>query len=111
MEIKQGATVPLLFPAEDSSGVPYDLTTLTEVCFLLVGAGSRVEKHAGDSGFAIVDYDGHTNNALSITLSPAETAPLRPGKIYRYWAWGRGVDGDDVIADGDAEVIHTERCL
>ncbi len=110
IEIKQGATTRLIFPAVDADGIPCDLTTLDDVCFLLTGRQRRIEKHDGDEGFEIGDYDGYTNNALYITLSPAETVTLSYGKIYNYWAWANGSDGTDLIAHGDATVIKTERC-
>ena len=108
MEITKKATARLLFPAKDGDDNPVDLTTLAEVCFLLVGAGGRIEKKSGDSGWEIVSVDG-VNDALSITLTPAET-DLRPGRLYKYWAWGKGVDGDDVIATGEATVVFAEKC-
>lgn len=108
MVINQGATVIADFPATDADGNPLDLTTLTDVCFLLSGAGRKIEKHNGDTGFEFTDNVGSNDN-LRITLSTAETI-LPDGRLYKFWAWGTGVDGRDVLAYGEAEVIKTERC-
>lgn len=109
MIIKQGATTPLLYPCTDSAGLNLDLTTLTRVCFRLSGP-AVITKEPGDPGHEIVNYSGGVNNALLITLSPPETQTLRPGRLYKYWVWGDGVDGEDILAFGEATVIYTEKC-
>ena len=109
MEITQGATVLLTFPCT-RDGVDLDLTTLTDVCFVLSGAGHKITKKSGDAGWAIVSYGSGTDNALSITLAPAETSPLQRGRLYQYWVWGSGADGDDVMVNGWATVNYAEKC-
>ena len=110
MQITQGATALFLFPVQDAAGVDVDLTTLTNLCFLLSGANQTIQKQTGSTGFLITDYAGGTNNALQITLSPDETSPLTAGRLYRYWLWGEGADGTDALDSGEATVTYAEQC-
>lgn len=109
MIIKRGATTPLLFPVVDKDDIPIDLREV-DLCFILKGGGTTIQKSPGDDGCTITGYSGAEHNALSVILSSTETKALKTGSIYTYWLWLDGADGKTPIASGNATVTNTEMC-
>ncbi len=110
MKLVQGAHDVLDFPVVDDNEDPMNLTTdFTDMCVVIAGAGRKLTYKPGDSGFEIVD-SAATDDAMRVTVTPADKVGMRPGKLYTFEAWATGADGKKRIVSGDCTVIMTEGC-
>ena len=110
MDIRQGQTEVLVFPVKDSVGVPVNITTsFADGCFTVYGGYGQITVEPLDAGWAVINYDS-VNDALEITLEPAQTRSLKFGWQHNYEVWFEGALGRLLVATGDANVLRSEEC-
>ena len=110
LELYQNATEVIIIAVTDESNVPLDLTTFTDLCWVMTKGGVEVLRYElADIEMDIVNADG-TDDGIRLTIPSATTALLSCGRIYTHQAWGVFGGATKPLSVGYVTVMRGDGC-
>jgi len=94
----------------DTNGIPVDLTTFDDLCWILTRSGVEVQRYTTVSPeMTIVDVDA-TNDGIRLTLPITLTGTLSCGRLYDHQLWGTFNAVPRPVSVGKITVLRGDGC-